>query len=107
MRKKLLLSLIVPPTERERYPAWEVLAALLDDRLQRAKDRPDAPRILSLGARFSLGRGFALLEVTGTFPRETEATQVQRLVDREMARLAAGPIGPEEVARVRKSLLGE
>lgn len=49
-RKKLLLSLIVPETERDHYPAWEVLAALLDDRLQQAKDGPDAPRILSLGA---------------------------------------------------------
>jgi len=106
-RKKLLLSVIVRETERDRYPAWEVLAALLDDRLQQAKDRPDAPRILSLGAGFSLGKRFALLEVTGSFPRETNEAEVRRLVDREMALLAAGPIESAAVARVRKSLLGE
>ena len=33
-RKKLILSLIVPATEQEQYPAWELLAGLLDDRLQ-------------------------------------------------------------------------
>lgn len=106
-RKKLDLGLIVPAAERERYPAWELLAGLLDERLQRAKERPGAPRILSLGAAFSLGRRFAVLEVTGTFPRETDEGAVRRLVEGEMARLAAGPIGTEEVARVRKSLLGE
>jgi zinc protease len=106
-RKKLHLGLIVPATERERYPAWEVLAGVLDDRLQRAKERPGAPRILSLTAGFSLGRRFAVLEVTGTFPRETDEGEVRRLVEGEMGRLAAGPIGSEEVARVRKSLLGE
>ena len=106
-RKKLLLSMIVPATERDRYPAWEVLAALLHERLQQAKDRPGAPRILALGAGFSLGRRFATLEVSGTFPRETDAGEVQRLVEGEMTRLAAGAVGSEEVARVRRSLLGE
>ncbi|MGD0263999.1 MAG: insulinase family protein [Candidatus Methylomirabilota bacterium] len=106
-RKKLLLSVSVRETERDRYPAWEVLAALLDDRLQQAKDRPDAPRILSLGAGFSLGKRFALLEVTGSFPRETNEAEVPRLVDREMVLLVAGPIESAAVARVRKSLLGE
>ncbi len=106
-RKKLILSLFVPATERERYPAWEVLAGLLDDRLQQAKDRPDAPRILRLGAGFSLGKHIAILEASATFPRETDAGEVRGLVDREMALLAAGPIGSEEVTRIRKSLLGE
>jgi len=106
-RKRLDLSLIVPGTERERYPAWEVLAGVLDGRLRQAKDRSDAPRILTLGAGFSLAQGFAVLEVSGTFPRGTDETEVRRLVDRVIARLAAGPIGAGEVARVRKSLLGE
>lgn len=106
-RKKLLLSLIVPPMERDRYPAWEVLASLLDDRLRQAKDRPGAPRILSLGAGFSLGRHNAVLEVSATFPRETNEDEVRRLVEREMALLAAEPIRPEEVRRIRKSLQGE
>jgi zinc protease len=106
-RKSLALSLIVPGTERDRYPAWEVLAGLLDERLQRAKERPDAPRTLKLGASFSLARSFGLLEVIGTFPRETDETAVRRLVDREMARLAAGPIGADAVARTRKSLVAE
>jgi zinc protease len=106
-RPRLLLSLIVPVTERDRYPAWEVLAGVLDDRLQQAKDRPDAPRILKLGAGFSMGERFALLEVTATFPRETDEAEVRRLVDREMARLASARIGADEVARVRQSLLGE
>ena len=106
-RKSLALSLIVPATGRESYPAWEVLAGLLDERLQQAKDRPDAPKILKLEAGFSLARDFAILEVSGTFPRETDETAVRRLVDREMARLAAGPIETEAVTRVRKSLAGE
>ncbi len=106
-RKGLALTLIVPGKERDQYPAWEVLAALLDERLQQAKDRPEAPRILRIGAGFSLGQRFALLEVSGTFPRETDEAEVRRLVDQEMARLAAGPLGSEEVARVRKGLLGE
>ncbi len=106
-RKSLALSLIVPGAERERYPAWEVLAGLLDERLQQAKDRPDAPKILRLDAGFSLARDFAVLEVSGTFPRETDEAAVRRLVDLEMARLAAGPIQAEAVTRVRKSLAGE
>jgi zinc protease len=106
-RKKLLLSLILPAGEQDRYPAWEVLAGLLDDRLQQAKDRPGAPRVLKLGAGFSMGERFALLEVAGTFPRETDESEVRRLVDREMLRLASGPIGPDELARVRQGLLGD
>jgi zinc protease len=106
-RKKLDLSLIVPAAERGRYSAWDVLAGILDDRLQRAKDRPDAPRILSLSAGFSLARRFGVLEVSATFPQETEEGAVRGLVEREMARLAAGPVAPDEVTRVRKGLLGE
>ena len=106
-RKKLLLSLIVPAMERDRYPAWEVLAGLLDDRLRQARDRPGAPRVLSIGAGFSLGRHNAVLEVSATFPRETNEDEVRRLVEREMALLAAEPIRPEEVRRIRKSLQGE
>ncbi len=106
-RKSLALTRIVPGKDQDQYPAWEVLAGLLDDRLQQAKDRPDAPRILKIGAGFSLGQRFALLEISGTFPRETDEAEVRRLVDQEMARLAAGPIGSEEVARVRKGILGE
>lgn len=106
-RKRLDLSLMVPAAERDRYPAWEVLAGLLDERLRQARDRPGAPQILSLGAAFSLGRRFAVLGVTGTFPRETDEGAVRRLVEEEMARLAAGPIGTQEVARARKNLLGE
>jgi zinc protease len=106
-RKRLSVSLIVPGTERDRYPAWEVLSGLLDERLQQAKDRPDAPRILKVGAGFSLARDFALLEVTATFPRETDATEVRRLVDDAMARLAAGPIDAGAVRRIQKGLVGE
>lgn len=106
-RKRLSLSLIVPGMERDRYPAWEVLAGLLDDRLQRAKDRAGAPRVLKLGADFSLFRDFAILQVTGTFPRETDDAAVRRLVQGELASLAEGPIAPDEVARVRKSLLAD
>ena len=106
-RKKLLLSLIVPAMERGRYPAWEVLAGLLDDRLRQARDRPGAPRILSIGAGFSLGRHNAVLEVSAIFPRETNEDEVRRLVEREMALLAGEPIRPEEVRRIRKSLQGE
>lgn len=106
-RKRLLLSLIVPGTERDRYPAWEVLGGLLDERLREAKDRPGAPRIVALGAEFSLGRDFGLLQVTGIFPRETDETAVRRLVEAEMARLAAGAIEAEAVARIRTSLLAE
>jgi zinc protease len=106
-RKRLALSLIVPGTERDRYPAWEVLAGLLDERLQQAKDRPNAPRILKVGAGFSLARDFALLEVTATFPREMDDAAVRRLVDGEMARLAAGPIEAGDVRRIQKGLMGE
>ncbi|MBI4839640.1 MAG: insulinase family protein [candidate division NC10 bacterium] len=42
-RKGLTLSLIVPASERDRYPAWEVLGGLLNERLQLAKDRAGAP----------------------------------------------------------------
>jgi zinc protease len=106
-RKRLALTLIMPGTERERYPAWEVLAGLLDERLQQARDRANAPRILKVGAGFSLGRDFALLEVTATFPRDTDETAARRLVDGEMARLAAGPIEAGDVRRIQKGLLGE
>src|SRR5574341_689426 len=106
-RKRLALSLIVPATERERYPAWEVLAGLLDERLQQARDRANASRILKVGAGFSLARDFALLEVTATFPRDTQETAARRLVDGEMARLAAGPIEAGDVRRIQKGLLGE
>ncbi|HSD51011.1 MAG TPA: insulinase family protein, partial [Candidatus Methylomirabilis sp.] len=106
-RKRLALSLIVPPAERDRYPAWEVLAGVLDERLQQAKDRPDAPRILVVGAGFSLARDFALLEVTATFPRETDEAAVRRLVDGEMVRLAAGPIEASDVRRIQRGLVGE
>ncbi len=106
-RKGLALSLIVPESERDRYPAWEVLAGLLNERLRQAKDRAGAPRLLTLDASFSLGRRFSLLQVSATFPRETDEAEVRRLVDGEMARLAAGGIEPEEVARIRKSLRGE
>ncbi len=106
-RKRLSLSLIVPGTERSLYPAWEVLAGLLDERLQQVKDRSDAPRILKIGAGFSLARDFALLEVTATFPRETDEAAVRRLVDGEMARLAAGPIEAGDVRRIQKGLMGE
>ncbi|MBI2563396.1 MAG: insulinase family protein [candidate division NC10 bacterium] len=106
-RKSLALSLIVPESERDRYPAWEVLGGLLNERLHLAKDRAGAPRILTLGGNFSLGRRFSLLQVSATFPRETDEAEVRRLVDGEMARLAAGGMEPEEVARIRKSLRGE
>lgn len=106
-RKRLSLSLLVPGTERDRYPAWEVLAGLLDELLQEAKDRPDAPRILKVGAGFSLARDFALLEVTATLPRETDEAAVRRLVDGEMTRLAAGPIEAGAVHRIQKGLMGE
>jgi zinc protease len=106
-RKRIALSLVVPGTERDRYPAWEVLAGLLDERLQQARDRPDAPRILKIGAGFSLARDFALLEATATFPRDTDEAAVRRLVDEEMARLAAGPIETGDVRRIQKGLLGE
>ena len=106
-RKGLALSLIVPESERDRYPAWEVLGGLLNERLRQAKDRAGAPRILTLEASFSLGRRFSLLQVSATFPRETHEAEVRRLVDGEMARLAAGVIEPEEVARIRMSLMGE
>ena len=106
-RKSLALSLIVPESERDRYPAWEVLGGLLNERLRQAKDRAGAPRILTLGGSFSLGRRFALLQVSATFPRETDEAEVRRLVDGEMARLAVGMIESEEVARIRKSLMGE
>ncbi len=106
-RKRLALSLIVPAAERDRYPAWEVLAGLLDERLQQAKDRPNAPRLLKVGAGFSLARDFALLEVTATFPREMDEAAVRRLVDGEMARLAAGPIEAGDVRRIQKGLMGE
>src|SRR3989304_2703335 len=36
-RKRIALSLVVPGTDRDRYPAWEVVAELLDERLQQAK----------------------------------------------------------------------
>jgi len=104
-RKSLNLSLIVPGSERDRYPAWEVLAGVLDDRLQRAKDRRDAPRILKLGAGFSLHRDFGLLQVTGAFPREADEAAVRRLVEQELSALAVGPIPPDEVGRARKSLV--
>jgi zinc protease len=104
-RKSLTLSLIVPGSERDRYPAWEVLAGVLDDRLQRAKDRADSPRILKLGAGLSLHRDFGLLQVTGTFPRETDEAAVRRLVEQEVSGLAVGPIPPDEVGRARKSLV--
>jgi len=106
-RKRLALSLIVPGRERDRYPAWEVLAGLLDERLQQAKDRPDAPRILKVGAGFSLARDFARLEVTAIFPREADEAAVRCLVDEEMARLAAGPIDAGAVRRIQKGLVGE
>jgi zinc protease len=106
-RKRIALSLVVPATERDRYPAWEVLAGLLDERLQQAKDRPNAPRILKIGVGFSLAREFALLEVTAAFPRETDETAARRLVDEELARLAAGPVEAGDVRRIQKGLLGE
>jgi zinc protease len=84
-----------------------VLAGLLDERLQQAKDHPGAPRILKIGAGFSLARDFSLLEVTATFPRETDETAARRLVDEEMARLAAGPIEAGDVRRIQRGLLGE
>lgn len=104
-RKSLTLSLIVPASERDRYPAWEVLAGVLDDRLQRTKDRPDAPRILKLGAGFSLSRDFGLLQLTASFPRETDEAAVRRLVEQELSALAGAPIAPDEVTRARKSLV--
>jgi zinc protease len=103
--KSLTLSLIVPGSERDRYPVWEVLAGVLDDRLQRAKDRPDSARILKIGAGFSLHRDFGLLQVTGTFPRETDEAAVKRLVEQELSGLAVGPLPPDEVGRARKSLV--
>lgn len=106
-RKRLALSLIVPAAERDRYPAWEVLSGILDERLQQAKDHPDAPRILKIGAGFSLARDFALLEVTATFPRETDEAAVRRLLDGEVARRAAGPIDAGVVRRIQKGLVGE
>jgi zinc protease len=106
-RKRLSVSLIIPGTQRDHYPTWEVLSGLLDERLQQAKDRLDAPRILKVGAGFSLARDYALLEVTATFPRDTDETGVRRLVDGEMARLAAGPIEAAAVRRIQKGLMGE
>lgn len=106
-RKSLTLSLIVPARQRDRYAAWEVLAGVLDDRLQRAKDRPDAPRILKLGAGFSLHRNFGLLQLTASFPRETDEAAVRSLVEQELPALARGPIAPDEVTRARKSLVAE
>lgn len=106
-RKSLSLSLIVPARQRNRYPAWEVLAGVLDDRLQRAKDRTDAPRILKLGAGFSLHREFGLLQISASFPRETDETAVRRLVEQELSVLAGAPVTSEEVGRARKSLLAE
>jgi zinc protease len=106
-RKSLTLSLIVSARQRDRYPAWEVLAGVLDDRLQRAKDRPDAPRILKLGAGFSLRREFGLLQLTASFPRETDEAAVRHLVEQELSALAGAPVAPDEVTRARKSLLAE
>ncbi|HSB70341.1 MAG TPA: pitrilysin family protein [Candidatus Methylomirabilis sp.] len=106
-RKSLTLSLIVPASERDRFPAWEVLTGVLDDGLQRAKERSDSPPILRLGAGFSVYREFGLLQITGAFPRETDEAAVRRLVDRVLSGLAAGPVTSEEVARARKGLVAE
>jgi zinc protease len=105
--KSLSLSLIVPARQRDRYPAWEVLAGVLDDRLQRAKDRADAPRILRLGAGFSLHREFGLLQLSASFPRETDEAAVRRLVEQELSALAGGPMGSDEVSRAGKNMLAE
>jgi zinc protease len=106
-RKSFTLSLIVPGDDRDRYPAWEVLAGILNERLRQAKDRPGAPRILKLGADFSTGQQFGLLQVTGTFPRETDAGGIRRLVEQEMARLATEPMDREAMARIRKGLVAD
>jgi zinc protease len=106
-RKSLVFSLIVPEADRDRHPAWEMLAGLLDERLRQAKDRAGAPRILKLGAEFSAGQFFSLLQVTGTFPRETDAGGIRRLVEQEMSRLAAEPMDREAVARLRKALVAD
>lgn len=103
-RKSITLSLRLDPAEGADMPLLDLLAQVLNSRIEQAFEKPSEPQVFKKEASLSVLRDFLTLDLFVTFPQGTDEDRVLELLVKEMTRLAQDGVEEGELELAKRQL---